>query len=85
MDTIYIKNEEWEKDVDNQQFGKAVGEISHKQVKSIGKWTDEYPDYEKRSSKTDEYVTLIRNTMQCPVENSQKIMRNVSKSILIPK
>jgi len=84
-DTIYIKNEEWEKDVGNQQFGKAVGGISHKQVKSKGKWTDEYPDYEKRSSKTDEYVTLVRNSMQCPVENGPKIMKNVNKSILIPK
>jgi hypothetical protein len=85
-DTIYIKNDEkWEKDEGHKKFGKAIGTISYKQVKSIGSWTDEYPDYEKSSAKTDEYIHLVRNCTQCPEENEQKIMKNVSKSILMPK
>ena len=85
-DTIYIKNDEkWEKDEGNKNFGKAIGTISYRQVKSIGSWTDEYPDYEKSSSKTDVYIHLVRNCTQCPAENEQKIMRNVSKDILMPK
>ena len=85
-DTIYIKNDEkWEKDEGHKKFGKAIGTISYKQVKSIGSWTDEYPDYEKSSSKTDEYIHLVRNCTQCPAENEQKIMKSVSKNILMPK
>jgi hypothetical protein len=84
-DTLYIKNEEWEKDVDNKQIGKVIGTMCYKQVQSVGKWTDEYPDYEKSSSKTDEYVNLIRNCTQSPDENEQKILRNISKEILMPK
>ena len=84
--TIYINNDgKWEKDEDRKGFAKAIGTMCYKQVQGIRIWTDENPNYKKSSSNTsDKYVLLIQNCMQCPIDNEKKIMKSVSKSILMP-
>ena len=44
-ETLYIKNDEWEKDNDNKQIKEKMRDVAQKQVRSLNKWTGEHPNY----------------------------------------
>ena len=61
-ETLYIKdNNVWEKDGDKSRIKSALREISSAQFRSVKKWMDDNPDYEKDESKQEEFINLIRN------------------------
>lgn len=92
-ETIYIKDKDiWEKD-DSQKtkLSKAIKAIGRKNMKQIYEWQKLYPDYNDATSKqNDKYNILVCNTMNgSTVEeqesNLNKIIRNVTKEVVIDK
>jgi len=88
-ETLYIKdNNEWEKDQNgNPKMINAVKTISTQNIRQIGKWREENPEFDNSHSNiSDTYQNIIRESCNIEGLNSEeKIIKNVSKSILIDK
>ena len=60
-ETLYVKNNEWEKDEKKEQISKLLNRVEQKQMKSINKWIKEHPDWKNNSIEQEEYMKLVRN------------------------
>ena len=90
-ETIYIKDEnKWEKDEDNKKLHKVVRRVTCKNQNLIPKFKEQHPDYNKASSKfSDQYNKIVVESMGGPGDNDfekeEKIIRNISKNIIVDK
>jgi hypothetical protein len=84
-ETLYIKNEEWEKDKDNKQIKEQMRAIAQKQVKSLNKWTEEHPNYLKVPHLQDEYTKLIQGITDTLDQNEDKVLKNVCNNVYVPE
>ena len=90
---LYIKNNnEWTKESDNKPiFTNAIKIIANENIKQISKWKENYPDCVKADSKkNDLYLKIVSNSMNGLTKdesekNIHKIIRNVSKQVVIEK
>jgi hypothetical protein len=91
-EVLYIKDEnKWEKENENKTIiRKAIKEISHKNSKMIQLFKEAHPDCGKSISKySDQYNKIIIESMggqgDNDIEKENKIIRNISKEIIINK
>ena len=91
-EVIHIKdNDTWVKDEEKKHMKRAIKLIEHKNIKLIPEWVKANPDAEDYSSKKhDEYNKMLYNVMgemedEDNEKNYEKIIKNVSKEILIEK
>ena len=90
-ETIYIKDEnKWEKDEEKQKLHKVVRRVTCKNQNLIPKFKEVHPDYNKASSKfSDQYNKIVVESMGGPGDNDfekeEKIIRNISKNIIVDK
>ena len=92
-ETLYIKDKNsWEKeDKDKTKLKKAITMVSSKNIQQIPNWVEQNPQCkDTNSKKNDEYMTLILNTMNGSTieeqnENINKVIKNVSKEVIIDK
>lgn len=89
-ETLYVKNEnQWTKE--SNTLKTAINVISHKNIKQISKWMENNPSCKDiTSKKNDEYLHLVNNCMIGSNEeeindNYKKIIRNISKEVVIQK
>jgi hypothetical protein len=92
-ETLYIKDQdEWTKeDSDKTHLSKAIKVVSKKNVQQIFEWQKKYPDYNDPESKqSDRYMEMICNTMNASTaqeqeKNMNKIIKNITKEVVIDK
>jgi hypothetical protein len=91
-EVLYIKDEnKWEKENENKTIiRKAIKQISHKNSIMIQKFKEAHPDCGKSISKySDQYNKIIIEAMGGPgdndIEKENKIIKNISKEIIISK
>ena len=92
-DIIYIKDEDqWSKDNEtNDKITKAIKYIANKNIKQIVEWQKMNKDYLDPSSKqNDRYMKMLCEVMSGSTKdeqtrNYQKIIKNVSKEVVIDK
>jgi len=92
-DILYIKdNGNWEKeDQDKSHITLAIKQIGNKNMKQIPIWQKAHPDYNNPCSKqNDKYMKLILNTMSGSTKEEQqqninKVIKNISKEVVIDK
>ena len=91
-EVIHVKdNNTWIKDEEKKQMKRAIKLIEHKNIKLIPDWVKANPEAENYTSKKhDEYNKMLSNVMgemddEDNERNYDKIIRNVSKEILIDK
>jgi hypothetical protein len=91
-EVIHVKdNDTWVKDEEKKHMKRAIKLIEHKNIKLIPEWVKANPDAEDYSSKKhDEYNKMLYNVMgemedEDNEKNYEKIIKNVSKEILIDK
>ena len=82
-ETIYIKNDEWEKDENKTHIHKVLKQVECKQIKNIQLWLDDHPNYMNNPVEQDEFIKLVRETSKSVDENREKIVKNLCGSILI--
>jgi hypothetical protein len=78
-ETIYIKNEIWEKDTNNKKTKEAIKNISKKQAKNMNKYKDSNPDYMTNDKKKEEYIDIVKNVTSNLENNENKILKNICK------
>lgn len=83
-EVLYIKNETWERDENKQQIKDALLRLSNIQSKRVAKWNRENPTFMDSENKKDEFIKLIKNTMEELDEiKENKIIKEICKNIYI--
>jgi hypothetical protein len=90
-ETMYIKDEDkWEKDEENSKMKRAIKKVASKNQRLITKFKEEHPDCIKYHSKySDQYNKIIVESMggsgDNDTEKEEKIIRNISKNVVVDK
>jgi len=90
-ETMYIKDEnKWEKDGARLKLHKVVRKVACKNQNLIPDYKKEHPDYNKyHSTSSDKYNKIIVESMggsgDNDYEKEEKIIKNISKQVLIDK
>ena len=91
-ETLYVKDEDkWDKEPnDHPKVRHAIKHIAHKNSKLLNEFKEKYPDYNNSSSTTsDTYNKILIETMggkgDNDLEKDSKIIRNVTKEIVVDK
>jgi len=92
-ETVYIKdNNCWIKETEEKLVLKnAIKKVAFKNIKQINEWVKENPDCkDPRTKKFDKYNKIVMNSMSGVTEEEQhdnidKIVRNVTKAVVIDK
>ena len=84
-ETLYVKNDKWEKDEKLENINNLLKKIEKKQMKSIDKWTDEHPDYLDKEHLQEEYLKLIRNCTSSMGDCKEKVIKNVCDNVHVPE
>lgn len=75
---VYIKSDEdgksssWKLDEENKELKEALQKVSKVQQKSLKKWTDENPNWEKDPTLQKEYMKLVKNSTDDLKENKRE-------------
>ena len=90
-ETIYIKDEDkWEKDEEQTKIRKAIKKVANKNARLIHKFTEKHPDFMQYNSKySTQYHKLIIESLggsgDNDLEKEDKIIRNITKNIVVEK
>ena len=91
-ETIYIKDEDkWEKeDEEKKKLRKVIRRVAFKNQRLLSEFKKEHPEYNKYHSKvSDQYNKIVVESMggsgDNDAEKEEKIIRNISKNIIVDK
>ena len=84
-ETLYIKNDEWEKDEKMENINELLKKVEKKQMKSIDKWTTEHPDYMDSEHLQEEYLNLIRSCTSSMDNCKEKVIKTVCDNVHVPE
>lgn len=83
-ETLYIKNEKWEKDEKKEKTKHAIKRVSNLQASQINHvYINENPDYMKNDKKKDEYIHIVRTATGDIQSKEDKILKNICKEVII--
>jgi len=75
---LYIKEEEWVEDKDNQKTKEAIKNLTVKQAKNTNMFTKEHPDWMSNDKKKDTYLGIIGQTTADVNDTMDKIISNIA-------
>jgi hypothetical protein len=90
-ETMYIKDEDkWEKDENNSKIKKAIKRVASKNQRLLPKFKEAHPDCGTYHSKySDQYNKIIIESVggsgDNDAEKEEKIIRNISKNVIVEK
>jgi len=92
-EVLYIKDDDkWSKENDDKLvIKKAIKDVANKNIKQIPVWTNLNPDCKNADSKSnDQYLKIVMNSMsggsnEEQNHNIEKIIKNITKSVIIEK
>ena len=84
-ETLYIKNDEWEKDEKSEQINELLKKVEKKQMKNINKWTSKYPNYMNNELLQEEYINLVRSCTNSVDSCKDKVIRKVCDNVYLTK
>jgi hypothetical protein len=84
-ETLYVKNNEWEKDENKEYINKALKNVEKKQLKNIQIWLDAHPNYMNCSNQQDEFAELLRECGKSIDDNREKIIKNLCNQLYLDK
>ena len=84
-ETLYVKNNEWEKDENKEHINKALKKVEKKQLKNIQIWLDAHPNYMNCSNQQDEFAELLRECGKSIDDNREKIIKSLCNQVYLDK
>ena len=92
-EVLYIKDDDkWSKENDDKLvIKKAIKDVANKNIRQINEWTNLNPDCKQSDSKkNDQYLKIVMNSMsggsnEEQQHNIDKIIKNITKSVIIEK
>ena len=80
-ETLYVKNDEWEKDDKKAHINELLKKVEKKQMKSIEKWTKKHPNFENNEQLQEEYINLIKSCTSSIDDCKDKAIKKVCNQI----
>jgi len=71
---LFIKEDEWSEDTNQEKTKEAIKNLSVKQTKNINKYTKENPDWMQDDKKKDVYISIVKNATDQITDKSDKII-----------
>ena len=84
-ETLYIKNNEWEKDINNKFIDNTIKKLETKQLKNIQLWIDNHPNYRNDDKQQEEFAKLIKECGKTLNKDKEHIIKNLCNEVFIDK
>ena len=84
-ETLYIKNNIWEKDENKEYINKALKSIESKQLKNLNVWLEEHPNYMNNSREQEEFAKLMSECGKSVEDGKDKIIKKLCDNVYIEK
>jgi hypothetical protein len=91
-EVLYIKDQDnWSKDDDKTHLLQAIKNVGNKNIRQISEWQKMNPQFNNPESKqNDQYLSMLCNVMsggskEESLKNYEKIVKNISKVVVIDK
>ena len=82
-ETLYIKNDKWEKDTDKEKTKEMFKGLQSQQFKAMQKWVEEHPDYMNDDNLKHEYIILVNKCSASLNVHEKKVMKNLCETTYI--
>ena len=82
-ETLYIKNDKWEKDTDKASTASMLKGIQLQQIKNLHKFKEANPNYEEDDELKHEYIILLNKCTKSLNEHEKKLFKNICDSTYI--
>ena len=84
-ETLYVKNNEWEKDDNKEHINKALKKVESKQLKNLNVWLEEHPNYMNNSLEQEEFAKLMSECGKSIDDGREKIIKKLCDNVYIEK
>ena len=84
-ETLYVKNNIWEKDENKEHINKALKSIESKQLKNLNVWLEEHPNYMNNPSEQEEFAKLMSECGKSVEDGREKIIKKLCDNVYIEK
>lgn len=82
-ETLYIKNDTWEKDEDKKIIKNAIKRISKKQSQNICKFKENKPNFMNNAQDKDEFIDVVKMITE-PIEDKEdKVIKSICKNVYV--
>ncbi len=82
-ETLYIKNDTWEKDEDKKIIKNAIKRISKKQSQNICKFKENKPNFMNNTQDKDEFIDVVKMITE-PIEDKEdKVIKSICKNVYV--
>ncbi len=84
-ETLYVKNNKWEKDENKEHINKALKKVESKQLKNLNVWLEEHPNYMNNSLEQEEFAQLMSECGKSVEDGREKIIKKLCDNVYIEK
>ena len=84
-ETLYIKNNEWEKDENKEYIYKALKSVESKQLKNLNVWLETHPNYMNNPNEQEEFAMLMSECGKSVEDGKDKIIKKLCDNVYIEK
>jgi len=84
-ETLYVKNNEWEKDDNKEHINKALKKVESKQLKNLNIWLEEHPNYMNNPVEQEEFAQLMSECGKSIDDGREKIIKKLCDNVYIEK
>jgi hypothetical protein len=84
-ETLYVKNQEWEKDDNKEHINKALKKVESKQLKNLNVWLKKHPNYMNNPSEQEEFAKLMSECGKSIEDGREKIIKKLCDNVYIEK
>tara|TARA_R110002074_G_scaffold34608_1_gene95078 strand:+ start:520 stop:1434 length:915 start_codon:yes stop_codon:yes gene_type:complete len=82
-ETLYVKHDNWEKDIDKTYTTNMLKGLQLQQIKSLHLWKEAHPNYMENEELKHEYMILVNKCTKPLSDHEKKIFRNICESTYI--
>jgi hypothetical protein len=76
-ETLYVKHNNWEKDIDKSSTTSMLKGLQLQQIKNLHKFKELHPNYEKDEDLKHEYMILVNKCTKPLSEGEKKLFKNL--------
>ena len=76
-ETLYVKHDKWEKDIDKKETTKMLKGLQLQQIKSLHLWKEAHPNYMEDDDLKHEYMILVNKCTKPLSESEKKLFKNL--------
>ena len=84
-ETLYVKNNEWEKDDSKTHINKALKKVESKQLKNLNVWLETHPNYMNNPVEQEEFAQLMSECGKSIDDGREKIIKKLCDNVYIEK